>query len=313
MVWTKIPDDANENETLVALTDAAWRLYVAATIDANRRMSDGQIGAARLSMVVPRLREETVSELVDAGLLKRRKGDNYLLAGPLVEHQLTREDVLTLRGKRSLAGKRGAERRWGDGKGDGKRNGKSQAPTIASAMAPGRQTDSNEDAPYPVPRNPEYVRASSYIHEDVRLGDPQDDRKNKLPDVLSRLDSAFEKLGCADEDLKKRLAGDDGLGAIVPIIERLAEYPTGRPESSPSSRITKYLAPAEHTIEEERQRVRAERFDQLPREEQRRLIRDKVRREGPHALTESELRSLPLAEQLEVQGARMAVPDGTGN
>lgn len=133
MTWTKLPDDLNEDQTLVGLSDAAWRLYLAAVIDANRRRTDGEIPAARLSMIVPRFLEATAEELVKAGLLKRRKGDVYQVAGPLPPHQPTREAMRRLSQSRSEAGRRGAARRWGDRF----RHGNGEATAMASAIDDG--------------------------------------------------------------------------------------------------------------------------------------------------------------------------------
>jgi hypothetical protein len=46
--WARLDDDANDSEKLVALSDAAWRMYGCGLIHCNRKLTDGFIAAAKI-------------------------------------------------------------------------------------------------------------------------------------------------------------------------------------------------------------------------------------------------------------------------
>lgn len=292
MVWTKIPDDANEEPALVRLSDAAWRLYVAAVVDDNRQKTretehaEGVVSEARLTMIVPRYRSTALRELIAEGLLTAMETrGQYSLGGPLPEHQLSRDRLRKLREDRAKAGRDGALARWGDGKRHGNRDGSEDG-----------KRDGNQDAPYPVSRNPEGAS-------------PREDREKKIHDALHSLRGYVD-----DPDLAAELTGDDGAEAIITQLVAFADVlaQPGEPpltQHTQRKRIRRWLYVARADIEAARRRARAETFARLPRAEQVEIVRAKRRSGGAAALTEDELSVLPSSEQNAVRAERMAIPE----
>lgn len=92
MTWTKLPDDLPDRH--LELSDAAFRLHVAATIYSNRIGLDGRIPRARLALIpVPARtrRPKVISELVTAGLWTDHEDGVTIL--DFLEHQPSAEEV----------------------------------------------------------------------------------------------------------------------------------------------------------------------------------------------------------------------------
>lgn len=162
MTFTKLPDEFNELETVVNLSDAAYRLYVAGFVHANKRLSDGYLPTGALRMIVPRLKPSAVKQLVGSGLWRPTSG-GYQIVEFLEEdggHQFSRSKVEQLRIERAKAGKRGADTRWADR-------------TMAIAMANPSQLPSltaGKPMPRTHPPRPTSRRdTSSFLAEDARL------------------------------------------------------------------------------------------------------------------------------------------------
>ena len=123
MVWVKLDDRFAEHPKILALSDKAFRLHVAALCWCGRHLSDGVIPKNAHTQLGGTA--STVRELLHAGLwVKSETGHvihDYLKFNP------TAAKVEKLRRERSDAGKMGAGKRWQtdskhDGKGYGKRH-----------------------------------------------------------------------------------------------------------------------------------------------------------------------------------------------
>jgi len=69
MAWAKIDDQMHRKRKVRGLSDAAWRLYVSAIIDACAESSDGVIEGWALRELLPSHHEEHVRALLSRGLL----------------------------------------------------------------------------------------------------------------------------------------------------------------------------------------------------------------------------------------------------
>lgn len=88
MSWTKTSDDVPDR--LWSLSDAAFRLHSHATVWSNRLLTDGEIPADRLRVLVPRFRASAVVELESAGLWSKTE-TGYRIEGFLVDQPSQRE------------------------------------------------------------------------------------------------------------------------------------------------------------------------------------------------------------------------------
>lgn len=88
MSWTKTSDDIPDR--LWSLSDAAYRLHSHATVWSNRLLTDGDIPADRLRVLVPRFRASAVVELESAGLWSKTES-GYRIEGFLVDQPSQRE------------------------------------------------------------------------------------------------------------------------------------------------------------------------------------------------------------------------------
>lgn len=89
MTWVKLDDDFPEHPKVDRLSDAAFRLHVAAMCHCSRLLTDGYVGQERVSRLVPRFRPAQVVELTDAGLWEPAdcgwQIHDYLLYQPTAE------------------------------------------------------------------------------------------------------------------------------------------------------------------------------------------------------------------------------------
>ncbi len=115
MVWVNLDDKFPEHPNNDALSDAAFRLQVAAICYANRLRTDGHIPTDRPQRLVPRFRKATLDELLTKHTWERNGDGGYVIRDYL-DWNKTREEIETeqerIRKMRSDAGKKGAAKRW---------------------------------------------------------------------------------------------------------------------------------------------------------------------------------------------------------
>lgn len=138
MSWVRFDDSMPDDEKVINLSDAAFRVYVTAICWSARTLSDGAVPVRKANEIAGRRAKSVMTELVP--LLFHEHGDfctsdacqrlcclpvgNYLIHNYL-KYNPTREAVLEERKAKqeakSRAGKAGAAARWhGNGRGDGK-------------------------------------------------------------------------------------------------------------------------------------------------------------------------------------------------
>jgi hypothetical protein len=77
-MWVKLDDNFPDHPKVDALSEGAFRLYVASLCHAQKYLTDGVIMIDRPSRLMPRFRQKYVTELVVAGLWERL-GSDYLI------------------------------------------------------------------------------------------------------------------------------------------------------------------------------------------------------------------------------------------
>lgn len=150
MAWVRLDDLMPEHpKVLKAGPLAAW-LHVCALAYCNRHLTDGRIPAGKVGALAD-LDEfgttcrDQADRLVKAGMWGRT-ADGFVIHD-YHDFQPSREEVEERRAKRSAAGRKGAEARWG-----AERDGKSHGNRMAKRCDP--------DAPYPDPSSTSEANAS---------------------------------------------------------------------------------------------------------------------------------------------------------
>jgi hypothetical protein len=128
MTWVQIDDAMDEHPKILALSHAAFRAHIEALCFANRRLTDGFVPHT----IGRRRGKRAADELVTAGVWEPADGGYRI--HDYGDYQLSRDEVLELRAKRSEAGRAGARARWGG-------DGKPHPNRMASAIATQRQND----------------------------------------------------------------------------------------------------------------------------------------------------------------------------
>jgi len=128
MPWFKVDDGFYRNPKTAPLSDAAQALWLRAATWSCDLLTDGVIPEAMISVL--RGRKKTASELVASGLWE--KTETGYLFHDWFDYQPSAEEVAELKAKRSAAGTRAAEARWGKThtKTDSKTHTKSNAETM---------------------------------------------------------------------------------------------------------------------------------------------------------------------------------------
>jgi len=67
-MWVRLNDGMPDDPAVDALSDGAFRLFVASICYCQRELTDGYVSAARVPRLVPKYRPAYVNELVGAGL-----------------------------------------------------------------------------------------------------------------------------------------------------------------------------------------------------------------------------------------------------
>lgn len=138
MTWARIDDDLSNHPKVIAAGNEAVGAWVRMISWSNARLTDGVIPRA-VALEYARTRK-VIDRLLHARLLDE-SGDDFAIHDFLKyskSAQEVRAERLKISQERSTAGKRGAERRWQNGKPHGK------------AMANAWQTDSKPDGKDPV-------------------------------------------------------------------------------------------------------------------------------------------------------------------
>lgn len=110
--WIRLDVGFPHHPKVVALSDAGFRLDVAAMCYAREHLTDGHIPAAW----VPSRLSRSVPSLVTAGLWVPADGDGWMIHDYL-DWQTSRAEAEDARKRMSEGGRRGAQRRWGTSKG----------------------------------------------------------------------------------------------------------------------------------------------------------------------------------------------------
>jgi hypothetical protein len=143
------------------------------------RLSDGVIDGGTALMIAGR--KKILDRLVEVRLMESREGGGYTVHDwhdwqPSAEETAARRSALSE--KRALAGKRGAESRWQNGKRDGK--------AMASAGQPARQTDGPVPVPVPPSDDDDDKAAGAAIASQVADRAPDPRRERNALEVLAQ-------------------------------------------------------------------------------------------------------------------------------
>lgn len=129
MPWVRLDDRFTDHAKIDGLSDAAFRLHVAALCHCNRDLTDGFVAVAKVARLVPNFRRRTPAELVAAGVWDEVDGGwrihDYL------EFQPSKAKV---EAERAAAAER--QQKWREKKAKGRRNGVSNAVSHAAPTQP---------------------------------------------------------------------------------------------------------------------------------------------------------------------------------
>ena len=145
-MWFKVDDSFYSNPKTAMLSDGATALWLRSGSWSAQQLTGGFVPAR----IVPMFRgsDDSVRELCDAGLwVYDEQKDGYRFHD-WSDYQPDGEEVDALRRKRSEAGKRGANRRWG--KPENGKNGKTDGKCHGKPMASRWQTHAPFPYPYPI-------------------------------------------------------------------------------------------------------------------------------------------------------------------
>ena len=167
-MWFKVDDSFFSNPKTAMLSDGATALWLRSGSWSAQQLTDGFIP----SRMVPMFRgsDDSVRELCDVGLWERDDERDGYRFHDWSDYQPDGEEVDALRKKRSEAGKRGANRRWG--KPENGKNGKTDGKCHSKPMANAWQTDGKSMAnscpvPVPVPEKKEKEEYSSSFSKET--------------------------------------------------------------------------------------------------------------------------------------------------
>lgn len=155
MTWTKLDDGIFDHPKMVKAGEDAANLYVRGLVYCNRYLTDGRIEVEVLSVLTRKRDAAKLAEaLVRVGAWEAHPDGGWLVHN-FHEHNPTAEEVEARRSeisaKRSEAGKRGNQARWGDRKiaNASQSDSKPMANAMANAMANGDIAKSQNDRPVP--------------------------------------------------------------------------------------------------------------------------------------------------------------------
>lgn len=149
-MWFKVDDSFYSNPKTAMLSDGATALWLRSGSWSAQQLTGGFVPARMVPMF--RGSDDSVRELCDAGLWAYDEQKDGYQFHDWSDYQPDGEEVDALRKKRSEAGKRGANRRWG--KPENGKNGKTDGKCHSKPMANAWQDDGKPMAnacPVPVP------------------------------------------------------------------------------------------------------------------------------------------------------------------
>ena len=180
-MWFKVDDSFYSNPKTAMLSDGATALWLRSGSWSAQQLTGGFVPARMVPMF--RGSDDSVRELCDAGLLAYDEQKDGYQFHDWSDYQPDGEEVDALRKKRSEAGKRGANRRWG--KPENGKNGKTDGKCHGKPMANAWQDDGKSMAnvcpvPVPVPEKKEKEEYSSSFSKEIgvtEFGDSWDCRE----------------------------------------------------------------------------------------------------------------------------------------
>ena len=143
MTWTKLPDEHDQTQPLVDLSDGGYRLYVDGLVYANRHRTDGFVPNGAVRTVSPTYRPGLLSELVARGLWLRKPGGYQI--HDFLRFQLSKAQLDDLKRRRSDSGRLGGLRSGEVRSSRARSNGEPTAEAFASP------DDGHQRTPYPTP------------------------------------------------------------------------------------------------------------------------------------------------------------------
>lgn len=171
-MWFKVDDSFYSNPKTAMLSDGATALWLRSGSWSAQQLTGGFVPARMVPMF--RGSDDSVRELCDAGLWAYDEQKDGYQFHDWSDYQPDGEEVDALRKKRSEAGKRGANRRWG--KPENGKNGKTDGKCHSKPMANAWQTDGKSLAnscpvPVPVPDKKEKEEYSSSFSKETGVKD----------------------------------------------------------------------------------------------------------------------------------------------
>ena len=194
-MWFKVDDSFYSNPKTAMLSDGATALWLRSGSWSAQQLTGGFVPARMVPMF--RGSDDSVRELCDAGLWAYDEQKDGYQFHDWSDYQPDGEEVDALRKKRSEAGKRGANRRWG--KPENGKNGKTDGKCHGKPMANAWQDDGKPMAnacpvPVPVPdkKEEEYYSSS----KEMTLAMFQD--STELTAAYSMMRTAYPNLDLQD-------------------------------------------------------------------------------------------------------------------
>lgn len=171
-MWFKVDDSFYSNPKTAMLSDGATALWLRSGSWSAQQLTGGFVPARMVPMF--RGSNDSVRELCDAGLWAYDEQKDGYQFHDWSDYQPDGEEVDALRKKRSEAGKRGANRRWG--KPENGKNGKTDGKCHGKPMANAWQDDGKSMAnvcpvPVPVPEKKEKEEHSSSFSKETGVKD----------------------------------------------------------------------------------------------------------------------------------------------
>lgn len=112
MAWANLDDSFPSHPKVASLSDGAFRLHVAGICYCAKYLTNGRILIEIVPTLRPSFRPKMVQELVEKGLWIQ-SGDVYEIHDYL-QWNVSREYVESERERKRMAGRKGAEKRWGN-------------------------------------------------------------------------------------------------------------------------------------------------------------------------------------------------------
>lgn len=194
-MWFKVDDSFYSNPKTAMLSDGATALWLRSGSWSAQQLTGGFVPARMVPMF--RGSDDSVRELCDAGLWAYDEQKDGYQFHDWSDYQPDGEEVDALRKKRSEAGKRGANRRWG--KPENGKNGKPMANAMANAWQDdgkcyGKPMANACPVPVPVPdkKEEEYYSSS----KEMTLAMFQDSTELTAADSMMR--TAYPNLDLQD-------------------------------------------------------------------------------------------------------------------